>query len=139
MRNVKYRALAKDGTWRYGEYPSLAPEMGNTHYPMDIFWKHFLSGAFRRETLGQFTGKADRNCKKIYEGDLIVARDSQMYPFEVYWDERDSSYRMRFKHEMQFDKTEPLMWAEHGKIIGNVHENPELIDKKLEREAFSRG
>jgi len=70
MNAVKYRALAKDGTWRYGSYPCTNVDMGNTKYPMDIFWNNFLI-AFRRETLGQWTGLLDKQGKEIYGGDIV--------------------------------------------------------------------
>jgi uncharacterized phage protein (TIGR01671 family) len=70
MNMIKYRALAKDGTWRYGEYPCLNVDIGNTRYPMDVFWNNFLS-TFRRETLGQWTSRKDKNGTEVYDGDIV--------------------------------------------------------------------
>jgi len=77
--------------------------------------------------LMQYTGLKDNNSKEIYEGDLVRLRNHSTYPYEVYWDGRDSSFRMRFNREMQFDKTSLLLFAQHGEVIGNIYENPELL------------
>ena len=115
MNAIKYRALAKDGTWRYGSYPCLNVDMGNTIYPMDIFWNSFLS-TFRRETLGQWTGLLDKQGKEIYEGDIVritLAGFGIEKDLVVKWE--NGAYK------------EPMFEDYHREIISNIHENPELI------------
>lgn len=83
------------------------------------------------ETVGQFTGLTDKNGNKIFEGD-IVTYDKE-YGGEtrekgtVYWcegafwvenvqDEEDSGLLGVFvNHQLE--------------IIGNIHDNPELLEK----------
>ena len=76
------------------------------------------------ETVGQYTGLDDKNGVKIFEGDilrgsmvnLIVAYEGA--GFVAYWMDHDYGYGTE------------KMWCnlvEGGEVIGNIHDNPELI------------
>lgn len=118
MNTIKYRALAKDGTWRYGEYPHFAPEMSNTHYPMDVFWNSFLA-SFQRETLGQWSGLLDKQGKEIYEGDVLqLSYGTHLVKIDIQHGLRTMWGKDNFARSYALD----------GKIIGNRWENPELLE-----------
>lgn len=78
------------------------------------------------ETIGQYTGLMDKNGRRIFEGD-IVDHYYQKGFFNrgvVIWDSQNA----RFAHELRsmspaFSLYHPEAWE----IIGNIHENPELL------------
>ncbi len=70
--------------------------------------------------LMQYTGLKDKNGKEIYEGD-IVQMPNWLYPVEVIF----SLPKCRFCCQLKGGINDyiPL----HSVVIGNIHENPELL------------
>ena len=87
--------------------------------------------AVKAETVGQFTGLTDKNGKKIFEGDFIKIPDDydefginagEIY--EVYF--AFGGFRLKPK----YSKSKGF-WLEDDatvEIIGNIHDNPELLE-----------
>lgn len=138
MNTVKYRALAKDGTWRYGLYPCLDVDMGNLKYPMDVFWNSFLA-SFRRETLGQWTGLLDKYGKEIYQGDILQYHDymwnfkvEQIHIGVVRWQDWNGAFdcerRIIDGKEVKPEHGLPgIQFKWQAEVIGNIYENPHLL------------
>lgn len=78
-------------------------------------------------TIEQCTGLKDRNGKFIYEGDYIRG-NGLVSTYKVFWE--DGSYCL--KSGVCFSQHE----ADYYKIIGNIHENPELVSE-VKNEQYS--
>lgn len=141
MREILFRGRRKDnGEWVNGSFWDEIPgELGGiAQYGSCVFHHVDLT------TVGQFTGLKDKNGKKIFEGDVIQ--------FHKFRDEPDwvglitydcCSYiaigRMPLAYEKRIGEEAfycPFEVAVSGidkatiKVIGNIHDNPELLEVK---------
>ena len=133
MREILFRGKRTDnGKWVEGE---LLHDMQDRPY---IYWKTpkelpivFSNHAIvRPETVGQYTGLTDKNGKKIFEGDIIKIPDD----YDEYGHNAGEIYAVYFdfggfRLKPKYTKARGY-WLEDDKtveIIGNIHDNPELI------------
>lgn len=130
MREISFRGKRADnGEWVYGYFyedigsfiKELASSVSTNTHLVD------------RSTVGQYTGLTDKNCKRIFEGDIIRTKEygkclgrvnvsgfdifSVVYSPAVFRIERESPPR-------------GFNLVGNGadyEIIGNIHDNPELL------------
>lgn len=80
----------------------------------------------------QFTGLLDKNGKEIYEGDIIDYEDSGSIDASgiqvIGWDSEKAGFGRQYLEEQGFSSTCFAEVATNSKIIGNIYENPELLN-----------
>lgn len=134
MREFKFRAKKKDnGEWVYG---NLLYKDGvvNIVSIIDIDDGCMECGCpivdyiynVDAETVGQYTGLKDKNGREIYKGD--ICKDSMGWIFEVLWDNENARFigcqrKSRGDTYICYVGREPAV-----EIIGNIYENPELLE-----------
>lgn len=128
MRKIKFRGMDINGNWYYGllaytESTALLPG-GKTGWFISNKAGSPWAYHVRPETIGQCTGLKDKNGKLIYEGDIVKF---YKLTYEVYFQERNSAIKI-WNEKKQIGYS--LGYHEEFEVIGNIHENPELLEDK---------
>jgi len=128
MREIKFRGQLISGEWVYGNLNIVS--LTRQHGEVTIEKGHYISNSadcpfayqIRPETVGQYTGLEDKKGNEIYEGDIIeyeeIESDGRRYPNK---DRRKILWR-----DCGFNMCE--LKIEFWKVIGNIYENPELLE-----------
>ena len=98
-------------------------ELPNQHLRVDV----------NLETVGQFTGLTDKNGKRIFEGDILEERIRGRPLKDGTPGYKTRKYIVRFGGwsfylEAIGASGRPSRCVERCKIIGNIHDNPELLE-----------
>lgn len=77
-------------------------------------------------SVGQYTGRTDKNGKKIFEGDIVII-DNSLKAVVIWF---NGSFR--FQDELSskatsLDEMGVVMRNYDVQVIGNIHDNPELM------------
>lgn len=76
------------------------------------------------ETVGQYTGLPDENGTKIFEGDIVYIL-KQDESAEIAWDKDLARYIISSANMIaDFDN----FWNFEMEVIGNIYDNPELLE-----------
>jgi uncharacterized phage protein (TIGR01671 family) len=148
MREIKFRA------WDFAEKKMITKSTPNGREAWDYMDDtatiiSMVSALSKDEdfSLMQYTGLKDKNGKPIYEGDVVAVTDGQVWSVEF----QDGAFQV-FNHlnsfrrigdsfsEMSMDGdcvfTPVAEFTTDGteivlcEILGNIHENPELLEAK---------
>jgi uncharacterized phage protein (TIGR01671 family) len=130
-RQLKFRGKRVDnGEWVYGDL--IQYESGE----VSIFSKKLSKYGYEStemykrdriipETVGQYTCLTEKNGKEIYEGDIVRDYDEGFLYMVVFCEYHAQFMFYDYLNDDYYDNQDI---AEH-EIIGNIHENPELLGR----------
>lgn len=128
-REILFRGKrVEGGKWIYG-YLSFFyidnPGKGRIFSPKEVRSFDVIS-----ETVGQYTGLKDKNETKIFEGDILEGDlndnldPGAKWRSEVVWGK--FGWMCKARQTLPMDEND----IREGEIIGNIYDNPELMEDK---------
>lgn len=143
MREILFRGKDLNNEWVYGYFAKARWYLDESNISMIISTDSTVYPAselgFVRvdpETVGQWTGRLDRNGRKIYEGDILrvwypsLENDSEIGGYVKYnVDEaRYSIYVSLDSNNIIYDDID--RFHDRYEVIGNIYDNQELVKGK---------
>lgn len=121
MGLIEFRGKSlEDNEWKYGYY--VQDDSGNCEiicYENNREIRHAVDSS----TVGQYIGKEAGNGEKIFEGDIFEGTHGWVSVVEY------SASNARYWGRCLYQHFVPESRDSHVKIIGNIHDNRELLNK----------
>ena len=122
-REIKFRGKSTEtNEWLYGDL---------VEYPQGEFqiWTKIREDGGHNfmvipETVGQFTGLYDKNGKDIYEGDIVK---DEYESFDIYGEVVYEHGKWIAKNDDDAVYSELSDFYKGVEVVGNIHDNPELL------------
>ena len=141
VREILFRGRRVDnGEWVQGAFIPDALETTLGTFGLDGYIKPVgrtkeerMMVEVDRETVGQYTGLTDRNGKRIFEGDIVCIPvecmpDFLLHHYEVRWRKTNPGPGFALYRDDTF-----YDWAMGEiEVIGNRHDDPELLERGRE-------
>ena len=149
MREILFRGKRPNGQWVQGDLTLFRIDeeviskisFHQTRATLNGWRTATYTNEVIPETVGQFTGLTDKNGTKIFEGDIVKFGINQRLMY-VHWNEETLTWELtdigvpacEVNHlSNTFDLGEIQVESAYGEmfseVIGNIHDNPELLEK----------
>ena len=129
MREILFKAKRKDnGEWVEGYYVIL----GKRHLILHVDNVRCECVKIAPKTLCQFTGLYDKNGKRIWENDILMAHLDDSYPEDATYETIEWGVAGWVTHEANSIDRQYLdeFDLEHFEVVGNIFDNKELLQEE---------
>ena len=126
MREIKFRAWDTVNKQMYAR-PFIIDQSGR------VFFHYDGGGQIQKHlVLMQYTGLKDKNGKEIYEGDIVHNKSLSkkgIVKYDNFKNQLGEYHGWYIYRPMKIGKDKVDTWeSPHWIVIGNIYENPELIN-----------
>ena len=131
MREILFRGKTKDDVWYHGfikgkSLPNY--DVGKMAFTPCIIEQPYADILVIPETVGQYTGLTDKNGTKIFEGDIVVVYARGYHTVcTVSWAETVAHFQLWQINTIPKTSTNLNLGNYDCEVIGNIHDNPELL------------
>lgn len=141
MREILFRGKRVDnGEWIEGHYVRYGYTGKENDYIVPVYASDLYAIEVIPETVGQYTGLTDKNGTKIFEGDILrlkrfgnvecgkIVFNTDTAGFEFWREAMVGAYGEKSTRKENLCAFAISAVEIIGKIRGNIHDNPELLD-----------
>lgn len=123
-REIIFRGKNPNGEWVSGDLILVIEEEPHIFYKTqeDIINERISNETVVKETVGQYTDLTDKNGNKIFEGDIVEFTNLDLPNMVIRFD--NGSFMLC---EDEYSTYEELRMNYVVEVIGNIHDNPELL------------
>lgn len=123
MREIIFRGKTVcDGDWVYG---GITWNPSRKKFFIHTDWEE---AKVIPETVGQYTGLTDKNGRRVFEGDICW-----FYGGEHYGGDWETSAVIAITDMTNFTIMQYFYDAEYFEVIGNIYDNPELLESDIHK------